>query len=743
VRILIVTLAISLLAATVTSGDDGAASNQLVRHEVTRATSEINIDGVLDEPAWSDALRVNLDYEVQPGENISPPVSTECLVTYDDRRVYFGFIASDPDPSKIRARYSDRDRAWNDDWVGIVLDTFNDERRAYELLSNPLGVQIDAINDDVRGNYDDSWNAIWDSAGQITESGYQVEIAVPFSQIRFQSVDGTQVWGFDAIRSYPRNDRHHIGLFPRERGNNSYLGQTVKLVGMAGVSAGSNLELIPTLTATRNESRDQDPDSDFEESDSGGELGLSVRWGITPNMSLNGAVNPDFSQVEADAVQLDVNEQFALFFPESRPFFLEGADYFNTNLGLVHTRTVGDPSLAAKVTGKEGRHTLGLFTAQDDVTNLIFPGSEGSSSGSFDFQTLNTVGRYRYDLGRASTIGATVTDRRGDDYYNTVVSVDTVYRISEDDEIAFSAADSSTQYNQEMVEEFEVRDDAFGDTAILFNYQHSVRNWWTNVRYSDFGEGYRSDLGFRPRVDFRTWIVGGAKVWWGESGNFFNRIGLGADVDRTENQAGQLLDEELESWLNLNGPRQSFVHLGLGTRNQVYEGVEFDQNFYNLYFNMRPSADWWFGMDVNVGDWIDFDHVRPADRLILRPRVRYNFGRHLEVQYNHTYQRLDVEGGRLFEIHVPELRVVHQFNTRSFVRAIVQYSSIERDPTLYDEVVDAKSDDLLGQLLFTYKVNPETALYFGYTEVLLGTDELDLTRTDRTLFLKLSYAWLL
>ena len=207
------------------------------RYRVPLAPSEITVDGILDEPAWSAALRLDLNYEVRPGENIPPPVETECLILYDQHHVLFAFIARDPDPSEIRARYSDRDRAWNDDWVGIVLDTFNDQRRAYELLSNPLGVQIDAINDEAGGRYDDSWNSIWSSAGKITEQGYQVEMAIPFDQIRFQSVNGEQVWGFDAIRSYPRNDRHRIGLFPRDRSNNTenFLGVAAAQQVVSGV----------------------------------------------------------------------------------------------------------------------------------------------------------------------------------------------------------------------------------------------------------------------------------------------------------------------------------------------------------------------------------------------------------------------------------------------------------------------------------------------------------------------------
>ena len=201
-----------LMAATPSARAEPGSPDQ--PYEVTRATSEIIIDGAIDEPAWDDALTLELKYEVQPGENIPPPVRTQVLITYDEHRVLVAFRAFDPDPARIRARFRDRDHAWQDDWVGIVLDTFNDERRAYEFISNPLGVQTDAINDNVTNRYDIAWDAIWESAGRLTDFGYEVEIGIPFNQLRFQNLDGPQVWGVDAMRSYPRVERHHIGLFP-------------------------------------------------------------------------------------------------------------------------------------------------------------------------------------------------------------------------------------------------------------------------------------------------------------------------------------------------------------------------------------------------------------------------------------------------------------------------------------------------------------------------------------------------
>ncbi|RLE25984.1 MAG: hydrolase, partial [Acidobacteria bacterium] len=397
---------------------------------IPRATGEIIIDGVIDEAAWGDAAEFLIAFEVRPAENTPAPVTTEVRLTWDEKRVLVAFRCFDPDPSAVLARYSDRDKLWNDDWVGIVLDTFNDQRRAYEFVVNPLGVQMDALNDDVNHRYDLSWNAIWFSKGRLTATGYEVEMAIPFNQIRFQGTTGPQIWGLDLMRSYPRHNRHHLGLFARDRGNNSYLSQTTKIVGFEGAEPGRNLEIVPTLTGSYVEQRPDFPDGDLEEVDKSSDIGVTAAWGVTPNTTLAAAINPDFSQIEADAVQLDINQTFALFFRETRPFFQVGADYFNTRLNLLHTRTIADPAVALKVTGKSGRHTYGVFSAEDEVTNVLIPGAEGSLGASFDQNNISSVGRYRLDFGENSTVGVMMTDREGEDgYSNRVFSGDLQYRI--------------------------------------------------------------------------------------------------------------------------------------------------------------------------------------------------------------------------------------------------------------------------------------------------------------------------
>ena len=398
---------------------------------VPRTSAEIRVDGRLDEIAWTRALVVPLRYETRPGENVSPPVETEGLLTYDSEGVYVAFRAKDPNPGKIRAHLSDRDTAWNDDFVGVVLDTFNDERRAFEFFVNPLGVQMDVLKDDVSGSEDSAWDAIWSSAGRITEEGYVVEVAIPFHSLRFPAGSQQQTWGVDLIRFYPRSQRHRIASQPMDRDRSCYLCQISKIVGFEDIAPGRAIELVPTVVSGRTDARDDESAGSLTQGDFESEVGLTAKWGVTPNLTLMGTINPDFSQVEADSAQLDVNNQFALFFPEKRPFFLEGADYFDTPLNAVFSRNVADPDWGLRMTGKVGSNGLGVFAAQDAVTNLIFPGSQGSDTGSFDFATTDSVLRYRRDVGQNSALGALVTSRDGGDYANLVSGLDGIFRFKE------------------------------------------------------------------------------------------------------------------------------------------------------------------------------------------------------------------------------------------------------------------------------------------------------------------------
>ena len=356
-------------------------AQSLSNYNIPRVDTKPRIDGQIDQGEWSQAKRIPVNIETNPNDNVPAEVEAQALLMEDGEVLYVAFIALDPDPDQIRAFYRDRDSMWNDDWVSIVLDTFNDERRAFEFFANPYGVQADAIQDDVNGDEDESWNAIWNSAGQINEDGYVVEMAIPMKQLRFTPSETNQTWGIDLVRFYPRDRGTRIANNPRDRNISCYICQISKADGFANLTQSRNLEIIPTITSTAVENRNPAMAGwDSESTDAEGSL--DVRWGISQDLYLNATLNPDFSQVEADSAQLDINNTFSLFFPERRTFFLDGADYFDTFERLVHTRNISDPDYGLKLTGKSGDHTYALLTANDVNTSFLIPRSLGSRVAS-------------------------------------------------------------------------------------------------------------------------------------------------------------------------------------------------------------------------------------------------------------------------------------------------------------------------------------------------------------------------
>ncbi|MDX1632178.1 MAG: DUF5916 domain-containing protein [Thermoanaerobaculia bacterium] len=715
-----------------------------VQYEIPRTSGPIEVDGRLDEEAWEEAAEISADYEIMPGENVQPPVRTDCRLTYDAAKLYFGCRALDPEPSAIRAHLSDRDEAFRDDFVGIIVDTFNDDRRAFELFVNPLGVQMDlSRSDTASGNQEDpSWDAIWESAGRITEEGYVVELAIPFHQLEFQHTEGEQTWGVLVFRSYPRNVRHQISNVPFDRGRNCFLCQSAEMTGFEGAEPGRDVELDPTVTALRVDRREDPEAGELESGDVDTEVGLTGTWGVTSNLTLSGTLNPDFSQVEADVAQLEVNERFALFFPERRPFFLEGADLFDTQFRTVHTRNVADPTWGAKLTGKVGGNAIGVMAARDDLTTLLIPGAQSSALTTLEEESVDSVLRYRRDIGESSTVGVLATSREGDVYSNRVGGIDGLFRFTDSDSISFQILGSRTEYPDSVVSSFDQPSGTFDDEAWRLEYEHSTRDWQWEIQHVDIGTRFRADMGFLSRVDLRETELEVGRTWWGDEDDWYTRLGAEIEWRLGEDQAGNLLERQLEIALNAQGPWQSFVHFETDFVDERFRGVEFsDQRRYSLFANLQPGGDLEIGFWTLYGDAVDFANVRPAETLLLAPEVSYRAGRHLRLSLSHTRERLDVEGGRLFTADLSELRSVYQFNVRTFVRAILQYRHLDRDPALYTFPVGAESEQLFTQLLFSYKLNPQTVAFVGYTDEQLGRETLDLTRTGRSFFVKLGYAW--
>lgn len=723
---------------------------------VPRVSGKVIVDGHLDEEVWQQAVAIPLIYETRPGENIPASVETTVYLAYDERTVYLAFDARDPEPESIRAHLSDRDTAFDDDFVGAAFDTFNDERRAFEFFVNPFGVQMDMFMDDVNQNEDESWDAIWDSAGRVTDQGFVVEVAIPSSSLRFPSHGGVQTWGVDLLRFRPRRDRVRLAAQPQSRERNCYLCQISKLEGFAGLTPGRNLELLPTLTAHHTERRSSFPSGDFDDRDEDADPGLTVRWGITPNLIANAAINPDFSQVEADGAQLDINTQFALFFPEKRPFFLEGADFFSTGFNAVFTRNVADPDWGAKLTGKQGRHAVGAFVARDTLTNITLPGAEGSSSFSLPFSSTNAAVRYRLDVGEQSNVGLLATARQGDGYRSHLGGFDGRFQLYESGRVVFQALTSTTDDPREIDDATGRRDESRRDEAWRLTFAHASRSWNAYARYEDIGTDFRADLGFLPKTGVTIALAGGSHIWNADGDHWYSKMILGGDWDRTETQGGELLEEEVEAWWELNLAHESYAFLGGGERERSFQGQRFDEQFVNVYLEGKPHPDLYAWIEGNFGDDIDFANTTPTfkragNKFILGPGIRYRLGRHWQLRASYLVNRLDVAGGELFDARLTQVRLVYQFDRRMQLRIISQHTDVTRNPGLYTFAVDRSSERLENQLLFSYKLNPQTVLYLGYSDFHRGFDRparedepataIDLTQSDRTLFVKVGYAW--
>ena len=745
-------------------------SNDFSKLDIPYIAGEIKVDGELDDVQWQQAKNLELNYVTRPFENTRPPVTTQVKIFENGNTLYVAFIAQDPKVENISAFYRDRDGIWSDDLVGIKLDTFNDSRLAYQFFVNPLGIQADSIQNEMTGRESDSWDGIWQSAGKIVADGYQVEIAIPLRILNFEEGSEHKTWGTELVRYYPRADRLRISNMPLDRNNSCNLCQMGSIAGFKQAKQGKNLALIPTLVLGKGQSRDLEESFEWEDSDNK-EIGLDVKWGITPEISLQATLNPDFSQVEADVAQLSINDTFALFFDEKRTFFLENADYFSSNYNLVYTRNVGAPDYGAKVTGRIDQHTFGFFVANDESTTFLVPGNLGSSIANLEEESLNLALRYRYDLSDQLSVGWTSTLRDAEGYYNYVNGIDAKYQLTDKDTFRAQILRSDTQYPIDLYKEFcddnceqggdysetalrLKKNEAFSGRAYRVSYNHEQRNWNVFLNRNSRGAGIRTDLGFGSLADRHQSVVGGGYNWYSEN-TWWNKIRLSGDWDISYNDDDELIEKEAEVFLSMNGQLQSFFRIGLIKRDKVglrddpsklsitNNTTLFTEQQGSFFFEMRPSPSWYISTFARYGDHIDYDNNRLGKQLLVRPTINWNIGKSLQFKLRHTYQNLDVDNQQLFTANLSDFRATYQFNQRQFLRLILVYSDIERNQQNYTFEVDAISKGLGTQLLYSYKLDPLTKFFVGYSDSAYQDDVLtSLTKNERSIFMKFSYAWL-
>lgn len=818
------TICLSLNSFAAETNSQHSSTTPLFTIPKTKLT--VKVDGILDDPIWKSAKIIDVNNVTWPDENTLSPVKTKAYVIEDGETLYVAFEAFDPKPNEIRAFLSDRDNNWNDDRVMLKIDSYLDHALAYQFMVNPLGTQADVIENEVTKRESPAWDGIWESAGQINDKGYIVEIAVPLRILNFNDDLDIQKWGMEFVRFYPRDKNLRISNTTIDHNNPCWICQMPVVSGFKGAKQGNNLTVIPTLVSGTTDTRDPTDDNSLGwEDESNTDVGLDVKWGITPDITLNATLNPDFSQVESDSGQLNVNNSFALFLREKRTFFLENQDYFQAPINLIYTRSINDPDYGAKITGKKGSHSFAGFFANDQNTNMIVPGGLSSTSYTVEQETQNTALRYRYQLNKELSIGALATVRDTADYRNTVTSIDVKYQPTENDTFNLQYMDSNSDYSASLLDTYrenftnrincsadeenreglsvsenqrcdEINAQSTtqqdfvkfseqylrsfslneGDNAYQLNYRHENRDWFFRARHESFGKDFRADLAFINQVDKTKSVLGGGYIWRGGNTDWWTRIELEGDWDISHNQEGEQTEQEWEMFLNISGPMQSFIRNGIQVRDRisafsideytvaagesftpdtawiknalsVSDSKEFFEREFRSWMEFKPSANLWLGNFLKVGKVIDHDNQRLADTFVWEPNVSWNLNKHLKTRLTYTYSNLSYDNSDVFTANLLDLRTTYQFSIKSFLRLSAVYTDIDRNLDNYwIDTSDYNQRDkyLSAQLLYSYKVNPQTLFFVGYSESSFDNDKLtSLTKDSRSIFLKISYAWLM
>lgn len=718
-------------------------------------SGSVRIDGRLDEAGWGDAPVVELPWEIQPSDNGSAPVATRCRLAHDDTHLYLGCEALDPNPGQIRAYITDRDDLDGQDRITLTIDPFGAARQAYEFSVSPLGVQGDALFDGQglggddgggRGRRDRSWDAHWSSAGRLTDGGYLVEVAIPLKSLRFPSGSGTQTWRFSITRDWPRDTALQTRNVPWDRSDACELCQAAYLVGFASIEPGANVELTPSLTGGRSDERVEQAGG-LRTGDVTRSVGLNALWAISPNVVLSGTANPDFSQVEADAPQLTANARFALYFPERRPFFLEGADLFTTPLQAVFTRSIADPTAGLKLTGKAGAHSFGVLAAHDRITGLLLPGSLGSQQATLEQPSTTGVLRYRRDVGASGSIGALLTGRHGEDYANEVVGVDGYLSPLGALRVNGQLLWSRTEYPERVRKQNGQPEGAFQGRAAALTLDYGTREWRALFNLRRRGSGFRADAGFEPQGNLQQMWGFVSRQWWGEDSWFTS---LRADVGGWRwDQLDPAAMQENGGWLYLEvaGPRQSRLWANPNLKREVFAGASY--SFPELWFG--GSTEPFAGVRLSgygvLGGQVDVENEREGRVLEVSPGLQVRLGRRTDLRFNHSVRRLEtLAGERIFHAEVSQLRTVFNFDARTFIRVVLQQRRTERSPALYVAPVEPVDRSLASQVLLSYKAGPQSVLFLGYSEgrfAEVGEDiaGTPLTLRNRSFFVKASYAW--
>ncbi len=718
-----ISLLFFLFTTTIYAQPGTAAEWELIytpQLNIQKMTGDIKIDGKLGDSGWRDAGRAEHFFEHRPGDQTKPPVETVALITYDESNLYVAMICYD-DPTTIRASYCERDRIFSDDNICLLIDTYGNAVWAYEFNVNPYGIQGDLLWSQYGGE-DSGFDIVWESAGQITDSGYQLEIAIPFSSLRFPDTP-EQSWRVDFWRNHPRDSRRQYSWAAYDRNEQCWPCQWGIISGIENVEPGKGIEIMPSFVGyqagTVRGDGTVDSPFDFDNDDPDGELSINAKYAIKSNLTVEATVNPDFSQVEADPPQIDVNTTTALSFAERRPFFQEGSDLYRTVFTTVYTRSINDPQFAAKVIGRLNRTTLAFLSAYDEVTPIPVIAEDWSTFIIAD-KSYSNIFRLRQAFGNGSNIGMLVTDRRNDGGgAGTVLSTDGAVRLSRNLRMDWQFLGSHTDEPPDTGNSSSLAGETIDNgryTAVFdgesywghgsyAGLQFDSRNIYLESFYIGKSPALQLANGFTPQNNRHRGRLFGMYRFDIDS-KIFDWIAPNMAGERQWNYDGIKKNEFIELALEAQFKLQTSTHWLYTIGGEQFAGKWFD-NTWNLHGCMHSNFSDMFKFGANfdhghavrydfdnpttisstsTGGWIDF---KPIDRLLIETSL--------------TFSRADFvgTGEEAYEGYTTRTRMNMQLNRELAFRLIVQY----------DDFYERWDVDPL----LTYRLSPFSLFYIGST----------------------------
>jgi uncharacterized protein DUF5916/cellulose/xylan binding protein with CBM9 domain len=705
-----------------------AARPELRPRRVSRPPA---IDGVLDDEAWSGAAMETgewLSYNPLYGDRIQQ--QTRVWIASDDSYIYFAFQCDDPDPSGIKTSITRRDNIFSDDWVGISLDALGTGQMSYHLMVNPSGVQLDMLNS-VSGNEDQSPDYVWDSAGRLNATGYAVEMRLPLQTIRFRGGQDVKM----GILFWRRISRLGVSASWPALEPGKWVFERHAALVFGELQSRLPREVIPSTTFARNQGRDAP--SVWGKADNEGDVGLSAKYGLTSTITLDATVNPDFSQVESDAFQVEVNQRFPVFFSEKRPFFMEGAGIFtlagqgddNSLQRAVHTRRIVNPVFGAKVTGTVGRLTFGTLTALDqDPGRTFLP--EGDPDARKD--RLFNVLRGQYSLGPSNYVGALAVDAEYAGGFNRVAGADLSWRVNSTQRVTGFVLGSSTRAPHAA--------DAVGGMGLQGTYEYSTR------RLVLVGSGEHYDRDFQMETAFinRVGITSG----WG-----YAEYSIYPDKTKypwlrrispfTFTQGGRDRNADGNDLIQVSGVRLRFTRQGFFRFDRIdgfepWAGQRFERSSWRAQGEVQLYR--WLSLDAQhrFGSAVFYDPDEPFQGRSRDSNIGMTLQPSGRLSQALSYRRIVFDrastGEQVYDLDILYSRTTYQFSRQFFIRAIAQY--------------DSSRFRVLTDFLSSYELRPGTVVYAGYGSLIERRDFVDgawvsgrgaYETSQRGLFFKASY----